>query len=356
MTDILTTNERVTRMFEHKDADRVPITDYPWGATVERWEREGMPKGADFIDYFDLDGFGGVYLDITPRYPVTVLEETDRYVITKTDWGTTIRNWKHDASVPEFMDFTIKDLKSWKEAKTQIDINPDRINWEYFDSQYKRWMKEGFWKKAEFWFGFDVTHSWIVGTERVLMAMLEEPEWMVDMFNTQLDTLIGLHEILLDKGYTFDEIFWPDDMGYKGHTFFSLNTYREMVKPVQKRAIEWAHSKGMKAHLHSCGNVNDFIPDLIEIGLDALNPLEVKAGMNPKELKAKYGNDLVFHGGINAVNWGNTKEIAAEIEDVVPVMKQDGGYIFSSDHSIPSDVSLEDFKYIISKAKEYGSY
>ena len=356
MSTVLTTHERVSRMFAHKDADRVPITDYPWGATIERWEREGMPKGADFVEYFDVDRFGGLYVDLTPQYPWETVEETEEYVITKTDWGTTIRNWKHAASVPEFLDFTIKDSKVWKEAKARMVVNPDRVNWELLDSQYPRWMKEGFWKQMQFWFGFDVTHSWVVGTERVLMAMLEEPEWMQDMFNHELDCLIGIFEIILDRGYEFDSVFWPDDMGYKGHTFFSLDTYREMVKPVQKRAIEWAHSKGLKAHLHSCGNINDFIPDLIEIGLDALNPLEVKAGMDPKELKAKYGDKLVFHGGINAVNWGDTEAITAEIADVLPVMKENGGYIFSSDHSIPSDVSLEDFKYIISKAKEYGKY
>jgi len=78
--------------------------------------------------------------------------------------------------------------------------------------------------------------------------------------------------------------------------------------------------------------------------------------MDPKEIKAKYGDKLVLHGGINAVNWGNTEAITAEIADVVPVMKKDGGYIFASDHSIPSDVSLSDFKYIISQAKLHGQY
>lgn len=76
--------------------------------------------------------------------------------------------------------------------------------------------------------------------------------------------------------------------------------------------------------MHSCGDVNPFVPELIEIGVDALNPLEVKAGMNPVALKQKYGDKLVFHGGINAVLWSKPDEIRAEIERVVPVMKQGG--------------------------------
>ena len=132
--------------------------------------------------------------------------------------------------------------------------------------------------------------------------------------------------------------------------------YRELIKPFHKRAIQWAHARGVKAHLHSCGDVNPFIPELIEIGLDALNPLEVKAGMDPIHLKITYGHDLVLHGGINAVLWDHLDEIMAEMESVIPVMKQNGGYIFSSDHSVPSSVSFDNFTQIISLAKRLGSY
>ena len=128
------------------------------------------------------------------------------------------------------------------------------------------------------------------------------------------------------------------------------------MKPFHKRAIEWAHAKGIKAHLHSCGDVNPFVPELIEIGLDALHPLEVKAGMDPVHLKKTYGKDLVLHGGINAVLWDHLDQLRAEMERVVPVMKQNGGYIFSTDHSVPSCVSADDFRDIIAFAKQLGAY
>jgi len=72
----LTTHERVKRMYEHREADRVPITDSPWGATIERWQREGMPSDADFAEFFGLDRFAYIGVDNSPRYPVKVLEET----------------------------------------------------------------------------------------------------------------------------------------------------------------------------------------------------------------------------------------------------------------------------------------
>ena len=105
------------------------------------------------------------------------------------------------------------------------------------------------------------------------MALVEEPEWCLDMFNHFLDMCIAQFEMVLDAGYEFDSIYWPDDMGYKFNQFFSKSMYRELLLPVQKRAIEWAHSRGVKAHLHSCGDIHPFVPDLADAGLDALNPL-----------------------------------------------------------------------------------
>jgi len=196
----------------------------------------------------------------------------------------------------------------------------------------------------------------MVGTERLLIALMEEPEWCVDMFNHFLDVNIALLEMLWDAGYKFDSVVWYDDMGYKHSQFFSLKTYRELLKPVHKRAADWAHAKGLKVRLHSCGDINPFIPDLIEIGVDALNPLEVKAGMDPVEIKKKYGDKLVLHGGINAVLWDDIEAIEEEIRRKVPILKENGGYIFSSDHSIPSSVSLETFRHIISLVKDIGKY
>jgi uroporphyrinogen decarboxylase len=196
----------------------------------------------------------------------------------------------------------------------------------------------------------------MVGTERVLIAMVEDPEWIVDMVRTELETELALLDKVWDEGYTFDSILWYDDMGYKQNQFFSLRMYRNLLKPFHQKAIDWAHAKGIKAHLHSCGDVRPFIPELVEMGLDAINPLEVKAGMDPVRLKQQYGSDLVFHGGVNAVLWDQPEAIQAEMEAVIPMMKENGGYIFSSDHSVPSSVGLEDFRRIVELAKDLGRY
>jgi uroporphyrinogen decarboxylase len=353
---MMTSKERFQRMYAHKEADRIPIIDDPWGSTMNRWHREGLPENQSWEDYFGIDKKRGIGVNITPLYPHEILEDTPEYQIVKTQWGVTMKNWKFETSTPEFLDYTITTPETWEAAKARMKPTPDRINWDYLKTAWPIWQKEGAWTQANFWFGFDVTHSWMSGTETVLMAMYEDPDWVQDMFNTYLDMCIGLFEQIWDAGYHFDSIHWPDDMGYKGTTFFSNEMYREMLKPVHKRAVDWAHNHGIYAHLHSCGNIMSRIDDLMEIGLDALNPLEVKAGMEPLTLKKNYGDKLVLHGGINAVLWDDKEAIIEEIRRVIPALKENGGYIFSSDHSVPNSVSLENFRAIIEEIKVVGKY
>ncbi len=352
---MLTTNERMRRMYEHREADRVPILDSPWRETIDRWVSEGMPT-RDYVEHFNLDKFVTISTSNSPKLPARVIEETDDYIIRTTEWGATTRTFKKRTTTPEHLGFRVTTPDEWYKIKDRMQPSDDRIPWDRLKQNYKKWRSEGYWIKGGLWFGFDITHSYMVGTENMLMAMIDEPEWCIDMFNHELDVSLAMLERIWDAGYEFDEVHWPDDMGYKNSQFFSPKMYRELLKPVHKRAADWAKARGLKVHMHSCGDVNPFIEDLIEIGIDALNPLEVKAGMNPTELKRKYGQKLVFHGGVNAVLWDKPEEIKAEIEKTVPVMKENGGYIFASDHSIPPSVSLKDFTDIIESVKRLGAY
>lgn len=352
----MTSYERIKRMYEHKEADRIGLFDSPWAGAVLRWKKEGMPENADFKEFFGFDLIREFKIDNSPRFPEKVVEETPEYKIATSAWGVTTKNFKVPDSTPEFLDFTINSPETWAEAKKRMTPDPDRIPWDLLKENYPKWQAEGAWIQHILWFGYDVTASWAVGTERTLMALVEFPEWCVDMFNHELDVNLKLLDMVWEKGYRFHAVKWYDDMGYKKNQFFSVNTYRELLKPMHARAIKWAKDRGVKAYLHSCGCITPFVPELIDIGLDMLNPLEVKAGIDPVEMKKKYGDRLAFHGGINATLWADLDKMEAEMEKVVPAMKEKGGYVFGSDHSIPSNVGRRDLERILKKAIELGSY
>jgi uroporphyrinogen decarboxylase len=110
--------------------------------------------------------------------------------------------------------------------------------------------------------------------------------------------------------------------------------------------------------LHSCGNVTEHIPALIEVGFAGLQPLEVKAGVDMLDLKDQFGDRFTFMGGIDAraMSHPDPSVIETEIASKIPVMKQGGGYIYHCDHSIPSDVSFAQYQRVMELVAEYGRY
>lgn len=353
----MTSRERFQRVIAHKEADRVPIIDDTWRGTLARWRTEGMPEGVNWWEYFDIDKVSGHWLNcVSPKFPQRVIEKTERYTIHTTDWGVTKKQFNELDSTPQYLDFRVTTPAAWEEAKARMAFDEANLDWAGFARDFPRWEAEGHFIEFTAHFGFDITHSNVTGLETMLIAMLEEPEWVSDMFSTMLDLNLRYLDRIWDRGYHFHALKLYDDMGYKGTPFFSNGTYRSLLKPSHARMVQWAHNHEIPAHLHSCGNIMPLVPELVEIGFDILNPMEVKAGMDPLALKERYGEVLAFHGGMNAVLWADRDAAVAEIERLVPAMKAGGGYIFSSDHSIHTGVSLETYRAIVEAAKRCGAY
>ncbi|MFO7899475.1 MAG: uroporphyrinogen decarboxylase family protein [Planctomycetota bacterium] len=352
----MTSRERFQLVFEHKNPDRVPMQESPWRSTVERWRTEGLPDDVSVGEYFGLDTTHSIGADNSPRYEAKVLEETDEYTVRTTQWGATLKGWKHAGGVPEFLDFTVTDGETWQAAKERIRPDEDRVDWKRLEEAYPRWQEEGAWIVAGGWFGYDVASNWFVGTERLLMAMVTDPDWCADIFRHMCEVQLELFDLAWDRGYRFDCLRWPDDLGYRNGLLFSPQTYRDVLKPVHKRACDWAHDKGAVVMLHSCGNVMDLIPDLLDAGIDGLNPFEIKAGMDPLGAKREFGDQLVIEGGIDVRLMSDPDAIEDEVRTKVSELKRDGGYIFHSDHSVPDSVSLADYTRVIELARECGRY
>lgn len=353
----MTSRERILRVFAHKEADRIPMVDSAWAGTVKRWREEGLPEKVDWQDYFGFDKVIRINPNNSPKFETKIIEKNDKYTIRTTAWGQTQKVFNELDSTPEVLESYYNTRERWEEAKARmLDGDINRVNWELLKNHHAKWTENGVFRQLTVWFGFDVAHSHMIGTEEMLIAMYDDPDWVVDVFDTYLKVSLDLCQRILDEGYEFDGIFWYDDMGYKNTTFFSPAIYRELLKPFHKKAVDWAHERGLVAELHSCGFVESLVPDIVDIGVDMLNPMERKAGMDPIKLKNQFGDRLAFHGGINAQMWDDLDKVTAEMEMIIPAMKQNGGYIFASDHSIPNSVSFENMKAISELAHKLGKY
>ena len=168
------------------------------------------------------------------------------------------------------------------------------------------------------------------------------------MFEMHTELIIETMKKGIDIGIVPDGYFLVEDLGHTGGLIFSPEVYKRTVSPWHRKLGDFLHSHDIDFLMHSCGKVKELIPYFIDEGLDVLQAIEAKADQHVAELKKEYGNDLSFMGNIDVMKLSGSKEdIDREVEEkIIPAMK-DGGYIYHSDHSIPPEVSLENYRYLM---------
>ena len=353
----MNSRDRFLAAMNHEPADRIPIDDTPWQTTIARWHLEGLPEGVSPRQHFGYER-AGQGADLSFQLPVETLEEADTYKIVKDAWGATTRVFKGKESVPELLEFPITDRRAWEENKPRLAWNKSRVSWEAGLAGNRSLREKGdSFLLYSAGFGYDRVQRF-AGAPRVLMAMLEDPDWVKDMMDTIADLIITAAEEMLAYGFRFDGAFIWNDQAYRNGPFFSPAVYREMEFPCQKRMCDFFHSKGMPVVMHTDGDVRKFIPMFIEAGVDCLQPVEVKAGMDLIDLKAQYGDKLAFMGGIDvrAMADPDPKVIEREISTKIPVAKKGGGYIYHSDHSVPDNVSFQQYEHVMALVAQHGAF
>ena len=352
----MTSQERIRLALAHKEPDRVPIQDSIWSATLTRWRREGMPEEVSPQEYF---GFEMVSLgvDLSPMFPIRVLERNEEYIVETTRDGEVLRNHRDRSTTPEVMDSPVKTKADWEEIKRRLQPSHTRVDWVTLRDSYHRARSEGKYITFSAVTGYDRVQRFM-RSEQLLLTLALDPDWIRDMAETNADLIIEMAKMVMEAGFQFDGAFTYNDMGYRKGLLFSPKTYRQVFKPSEKRLWNFFHANGMKVLLHSCGNINELIPDLIEIGLDCLQPLEVKSQMDLIHLKQEYGNDLAFMGGIDvrAMFDPDPAAIEREISTKFPVAMKGSGYIYHSDHSVPLNVSFQQYQRVMELVHRYWNY
>jgi len=352
----MTSRERVLAAIRREPLDRVPIHDSPWATTIARWHKEGLPADSNPADYFGYE-FVGFGADLTLQLPTERVEETDEYVVERNANGALVMNWKHRTSTPEMRAFTVTTREKWQELRDRYTYNDSRIDTDQGLKDNHAARDAGKFVTYSAAIGYDKTQG-IVGSENLLMAMATDPDWAEEMFAMGVDLAIDCARAMLKAGYRFDAAFAYDDNGYRNATLFSSAMYRKLLFAHHKRFCDFFHELNLPVILHSCGRVREFVPNYIEAGFDVLQPIEVKAGMDLLELKHTFGDRLALMGGIDVrcMSDPDPAVIEREIAGKIPIAKAGGGYIYHSDHSVPDDVSFEQYCRTIELVHKYGRY
>jgi uroporphyrinogen decarboxylase len=201
----------------------------------------------------------------------------------------------------------------------------------------------------------------LFGFEDYFCRLLLEPEIIDGISERILQQKLAFWEMVLGElGDLLDVVTEADDLGTQRGPFLSLDDYRNRIKPWQARLFAFIKQRApeVKILYHSCGSVVEFIPDLIEIGVDALNPLQLSAlGMDPLLLKRKYGRELVFWGGgvdtQRILPLGSCEEVKDETRRRIEAWMKGGGYVFAPVHNIQSDVPPENIVAMFEAVDEF---
>jgi uroporphyrinogen decarboxylase len=167
---------------------------------------------------------------------------------------------------------------------------------------------------------------------------------------------------VIDKiGDYVEVLVFGDDLGHQGGPLISPEVYRELFKPAHKKMWEHVHSRSScKVFIHSCGSLYELIPDMIDAGLDILNPVQTNAAnMEPERLKREFGKDLIFWGGgcePRTLALKGPEDVRKEVKQRIDIFGKDGGFVFASLHNITAEVPAENIIAMFEAANEYGGY
>lgn len=352
----MTHKERFFASLNRERPDRLPYGDSLWPETHARYEREGrMRSQEDSVAHFDMSWRGSGWfqsvadLDFTP-----VIVHEDEGSVTKLDGnGAQLRYWKAASGTPEHVDFAVQDRAAWESRIKPFLLTPDprRFDQPLYATTRQRAADED---RAFVWHGvapFELMHP-VCGHEHMLMGMALDPDWIKDMVMTFADFTIAHLELLFQSGLP-DAFWFYEDMGFKERPFMSPAMYEDIVMPGHVKLFDYAHSKGCKVIVHSCGFVEPLVPGLIKAGMDCLQAMEVKAGMDMPRLVKAFGDKITFCGNIDirVLAANDRPGIDAELRrKILPVLEAGSGYIAHSDHSIPPEVDHDTLVYFFEKA------
>jgi len=333
----MTPRERVLTALSHRRPDRTPCDFWAEDCTWNRlFDHVGHRDKDRLLDRLDVDVR---HLDV-PGPPERALGDGifqnywgERYVYRPTPWGP----------MREDLRGALADAGSLADLERFDWPTPDLFDYSGLAEQCRRLDRHAlFYGFADVWQRPALVRGW----EGMFLDMAERPEWAHWLCRKFTDFYKDDYaRAAKATGGRIDLYLLISDLGSQTGPLISLAMFRAFVAPYLKEMIDCIHSLGGKVVYHSCGAIRPFIPDLIGLGIDILDPIQpVKPDMGPEPLKADFGDRLTFHGGIDMQHLlphGSPDEVRAEVQRYCETLGHDGGYILGPAHLFQPDVPPE---------------
>lgn len=277
-------------------------------------------------------------------------------------WGVQYTSFQvnEKAAYPEALNTPLRDCEDAEDILAyEYWPSPDDFDYDTAAEFAKRARKD-FYTLGP-WVSFFEVYCGLRSQEEALVDLLCEPE----IVTAALDKIEAIQTEMMKRffdkaGDAVDMVFISDDMGSQTNLLMSPEAWEEHIGPRLKRWCDFIHAEGKKVFYHSDGACEKLLPNLIEAGIDILNPIQhVCNGMDRRELKAKYGDRVLFHGGVEnqkILPFGSVKDVAQETRTCLETLGGGNeGYICASCHIIQADSPLENVHAMINTVLESGN-
>lgn len=377
----MTSRERVVKALNQEEPDRVPIDFGGLLASINLYTYEdlldmvGIPGGKEdavlseewsnvpkpseqLLEKWGVD-FRRVWLGAPDNFTV-IKDEKEQTMID--EWGLT---WKRFGKYNEFVNPPLEGATVEDVLKYRFPDPDDPGRYRGVKERAKRLYEETDYAvvAGHSMFGVFELGCWLCGFNDFLPRLAVDKKFVHIFFGRVLEiqkAIVGKYIDLV--GPYVQMIETADDLGQQYNSFMSRETYREIIKPYHKEYVQFIKSKAphAKIFMHSCGSIYNLIPDLIDNGIEVLNPLQPTAtNMEPGRLKKDFGKKLSFHGGIDVVDVlpkQSPGDVAAYVKDRMQTFGVGGGYILAASHNIQDDTPPENVVAMYEAGLKYGKY
>jgi hypothetical protein len=366
-----------------------------WNETFYRWVSEGMPvKNLD--NKKEINGhllgqeeqnegiipkaaIGGVgknnnppwIVAVDPMFELKVISEDENHVVEVDYDGAIVKRMKNrDATIPHYLEYPVKDKKSWDEYKKRLDPStPGRwpAGWEIMTEDKTTFFLKPehagkHWKYRDFPLGMNLLSLFgnlrqYMGIENLSYAIFDNMSLVEEMMEWQVYIALEMLKKVFATGVTLEWVWLWEDMAYNKASLVSPSFVKKYMVPRYKRVVEVLKENKVDALILDCdGNIDELMPIWVDCGINAIYPIERAAGMDPLKMRKQFGKNLVIIGGIDKRELAKGKsEIDRQVQMVKELIKY-SGYMVNCDHHITPDISYQNIVYFINEVRKLNKW